>query len=769
MNRFRCCTHLMGAFVLLGITVNVLAQSLSSSGFSEQMAVGQELHDQELYVEACEAYERAIALHPKSSPAHVFLGRAQYELDLNREALKSFEKAVKLDSRSVDAHIGVGRANLRLERQRLDAREAFRRAGRIDPENADIEDYLGMTYVSTFGRRREHGIDGRPHFRKAIEIDPQHGQAYFHLGLTYEVSPSKNYREAIPYFFNQLLVSPDHVEALEHLAGCLMRTRRFDEGAAMMDQIAMLPGSEDNAGLQSVRAQMYALALSNVKDFAEAHIMYEEFVDGLGSEEQPLYKDLTFVASVETALLFEEAGEFDKSEMWRKFWAARDPDPSTLVNERLVEHYRRVLYARTNFASAQFPWDQRGAIYVRFGEPDNRQNVAQPFPTKDAKVESIREVNRQLRYTPDERGFTESWVYVPYGIELFFSDRFGNGKFEFPPLTTDPRVNRFHPKTIATELITQQPEGYFYDYGGAPLEFIFDAVTYRGENGDTEVELAYTVPARQLGHVSDGQGERTWFKSFVVLRDQELRRVTETMRNIGPVERPPTEVPKRSAKTVVRTASLSLPAPPGSYRTSVGIRDSISQRIGIYETPLTVWDYSSNDLNLSDIKLALGVTPRSDDGAFVRHGHKIIPNPSRLFQRSQPVFFYYEIYNLPMDSDGRTRYRTDLEISMKEQKMNIVWRILSGFGRLVRKEDEDSRTVLISYDGEGTKSDEYLYTSVDTGDSPSGKYTVQLTITDLLTGQTISRSRDFIIVDDGRRPVIEEESQVEMKALNKSK
>ena len=54
-----------------------------------------------------------------------------------------------------------------------------------------------------------------------------------------------------------------------------------------------------------------------------------------------------------------------------------DPTPTTGVNERRVEHYRRVHYARLNFAEgiSQWDgrgWDRRGDVYIRFGHPDHR-------------------------------------------------------------------------------------------------------------------------------------------------------------------------------------------------------------------------------------------------------------------------------------------------------------------------------------------------------------------------------------------------------------
>ncbi|MDP6042189.1 MAG: hypothetical protein QGG64_26810, partial [Candidatus Latescibacteria bacterium] len=42
---------------------------------------------------------------------------------------------------------------------------------------------------------------------------------------------------------------------------------------------------------------------------------------------------------------------------------------ATPGNERLVEHYRRVIYALQNYSKDGKRWDRRGAIYIRYGEP----------------------------------------------------------------------------------------------------------------------------------------------------------------------------------------------------------------------------------------------------------------------------------------------------------------------------------------------------------------------------------------------------------------
>ena len=69
--------------------------------------------------------------------------------------------------------------------------------------------------------------------------------------------------------------------------------------------------------------------------------------------------------------------------------------------------------------------------------------------------------------------------------------------------------SRFHPQRAAEQLINRTPEAYRFDYGGQPLDLLYDMVTYKGNNDQTLVEFAYSVPTRQLGTVEDGQVRAT--------------------------------------------------------------------------------------------------------------------------------------------------------------------------------------------------------------------------------------------------------------------
>jgi GWxTD domain-containing protein len=98
--------------------------------------------------------------------------------------------------------------------------------------------------------------------------------------------------------------------------------------------------------------------------------------------------DLTSIATDRELQTFDRSAGPARVEMLRRFWGRRDAADLRKSNERLREHYRRLYYARRTFplflpgrtdgqiASADLPVDDRGLVYVRHGEPDDRVQLS---------------------------------------------------------------------------------------------------------------------------------------------------------------------------------------------------------------------------------------------------------------------------------------------------------------------------------------------------------------------------------------------------------
>ena len=814
--------------IVMFLAIKAGAQT-TEPGFQTLFDTGLSLHDQKRFDEAESVLRQAIDLQPKDAEAHYWLGLTYYELRKNKEAVKQFKDAIRRKKQYPEAYIGLGRTYMRIKNRMIDARQTLQEALKYDRGNAEVYYYLGISYMEQSKRDPAaplYVMQARKAFQQATANNPQHVDAYYQLGLSFEY-PSRDYEKALSIFYRQLSVNPGHRDALSHLGRCCFLTGQYREGVDLLTQLLDIYGDALPKYAHTLVAQLNASYLQSQKRYEEAGKVYEQYLGSLSPEERRYYTDLAFVASEEAYLEYAQATEAEQNEIRRIFWASRDPDPATLINERLVEHYRRVMHVRENYSRGQQPWDRRGDIYIRYGDPDDLQHFIMQAgekaldnyrPTGDARIDAIRERNYLFRYrlkvdnggaawgsdlnrqiqdpATDDRvlaqssgsvetfllnagtetqalGFiAESWVYINHSLEMFFVDQLGMGNFDYPLGIHETNIEeastqgRFHPKRVVEDLIKKTPESYAFDYGGDNLDFLYDIVTYKGE-AETYVEVSYVVPSYQLGAVADGQGLNTWLNSHVVFRDNDYNRMANVSDRIGPIERPMEIVARNKIGVGLHTATLNMNAPAGSYRSAVEVRDEATRRIGIFEQTVTVPDYIGDSLMVSDIKLAMSITPDERDGPFMRNGLKIEPNAARLYQRAEPVHFYYEVYNLTQDAQGQTSYQVELEVTTKERRRNIFWKLLGGVGKLIGRSDDD-QSVRMVFENGGVTADTYSYTSIDTGESPTGTYAMTLHIKDLHSGQMVSKTKEFTVTNDRSTAfsITEEQQPIDMQLMD---
>ena len=822
-SRPRRCRTILAGILLSCCLLSPMAVTMTSNAQPESRPVdtldallteGRSLYDQQKFEEAKGVFQEAVRLKSRSGEARYWLGVAHYELGDDREAAKQLRIAVRHDRKNPDAHFALGRTYMRMKNRMVDARKSFKQALRYDPEHSEVHYFLGIAYLTQSKRDPAaplYVLQARRSFGQAAAANPLHPDAYYQMGLSYE-NPSRDYKKALALFYRQLMVKPDHRDALYHLERCSYLLKQYQEGIDLLMQVVEVHGGDVPDYVHTLINKLEATMLQSQNRFAEANRAYEEFLAKADPEERVHYMDLSYVASEEQYRQYRTLEkQEDKAEFRRRFWAARDPKPATAVNERLVEHYRRIMHAREHFSGGQQPWDRRGEIYIRYGEPDDQQhfimqtgeNALKNYqPTGNARIDAIRERNFMWRYRlkidnagtewsdpalrrtrdpdagdylpelEDQRvssfnyfppksaktqalGFlAESWVYLEHDLELFFVDQVGVGKYDYPLQVHETNIaeaviqDNYHPRRIASALIEKTPESYAFDYGGGPLGLMYDIVSYKGGGNLADVEIAYMVPAEQLETVKDGRGMRTWFDSHMVFQDDEYNRVAQVSSRIGPIDRPRVSVSGRDVGIELHMGMMDMEAPEGRYRATIEVRDEATRRIGIFEQDYTVSGYTGDSLMLSDIKLAVSIAPAdSTEGPFIRNGLEIVPNPARLYQRTDPVHFYYEIYNLVLDESGRTSYQVELEVKNKDRPRNLFWRVLKGIDRLVRRADSE-QSVLMVFENEGNRPDEYSYTSIDTGATPTGAYEMTIHVKDLHSGQIATRTKIFVVTND---------------------
>ncbi|MFC1493398.1 carboxypeptidase-like regulatory domain-containing protein [candidate division KSB1 bacterium] len=120
---------------------------------------------------------------------------------------------------------------------------------------------------------------------------------------------------------------------------------------------------------------------------------------------------------------------------FREFWKKNDPIPVSVQNERLLEHWERINYAKnlyTKNKNTVYGADERGLIYVRYGSPDKlaKDRFGVNIDYMDQYRRYIVDVkNHKYNYDPD----FELWIYTDLlnkdTVRYFFGPEYGNGEF----------------------------------------------------------------------------------------------------------------------------------------------------------------------------------------------------------------------------------------------------------------------------------------------------------------------------------------------------
>ena len=783
------------------------AQSTETNAVQAHLDAAVSLYEQNELDAAIFELDAALRIRKKTPFAHYWKGMIALKAGKLKDAERAFRKAGSMDKRMAEAHNGLGEVYRRRKNRKMDAIESYKEALKRNPQYVEAQYNLAQVYLDiSFGDVVPFGFFksmyagmGRKALETTLLLDPQHPHANYDLGMIYEFGMN-NMEKAITYYANQIAVNPDKPGAVNHLGKSYFKIEKYQDGVKTLNRlIRAQPTIKETA--QPALTMLEAMLHLGNSQYDRAQETFESYIQSLPPEEQAAYDDITAVASEDDRKDYERLNAVNQADYRRRFWKQRDSDPTTPANERLIEHYRRVLYARTHFGVGKFPWDRRGEMYLRYGDPDDRQifvfgigekqqtnqgsrrtssvptvqSLSNDFrenaqshaiermsyaPTGNARVDAIRETNFQLRYQLSVEASTvglsaykvESWVYVQMGTELLFVDQLNNGVFDFPLMTESrdvrqiARQGRYHPEKLAREMVKKVPDLYRHDFGGDPLQFYFDVVSFQGEGNHSDVEVAIAVPIYQLGAQSDGKGTETSVEARVSLVNDDWHDAANAHAYFGPYTRP--RVPKARDKGVVFTTfQLPVSVLAGDYQIATSVRDAVTRKIGIYRQPVTVASYTSPQLLISDIKLASAVTSTiRKRGPFIRNNLEIVPNPTRIFAGNQSVHIYYELYNLLMNDAEQTSFRTEMTVTAIQQQQGVFGRLLSTFGQLITGPAQNNMLTFTLEDA-STTSTTSRYTALDLSESPPGRYTIEVAVTDLLADQTVTRTTEFILTD----------------------
>jgi len=262
---------------------------------------------------------------------------------------------------------------------------------------------------------------------------------------------------------------------------------------------------------------------------------------------------------------------YDQQEWYRKFWKRLDPTPTTEQNEAEEEFIRRVNYARAHFSDFwnyrhfkylmdqyiregwhHAPWDARGEIYIKYGEPD------------------LRAVTAFLQ---------EEWTYWRYNVDFvinqYMTNVYGNAIYPGP---MSHFIHREFLFKVDADFIFNPEYRYHYNYQANPIKgFKLEREDSSRTSADM-VSFSYFIKTDELKIIKVNSRYLIKYLIEYAVYDEDMR---EVKRNSQIIEYEKTNK-KSFKKDKYIKGNIKFDLDPGEYMLTLRIDDQNSDKLGIY-------------------------------------------------------------------------------------------------------------------------------------------------------------------------------------------
>ena len=478
-------------------------------------------------------------------------------------------------------------------------------------------------------------------------------------------------------------------------------------------------------------------------------------------EEKNVFETLSLLIPPEEETRYEE----DPVSYAARFWASKDPRYLTPWNERKIEHYARLVYADLLYGSKGLDlrgWDtERGHILVRYGPPE-RDVVIVPGSSsgiRDAGTAPTSRNDPRSVPTPSDMNFTPRGAHLggdfdmlaeantfniwDYGdFRFVFEDPFRNGEYRlYSPAASDMSagvpawLNDY--SLAAKEIIAEAPERYEYEPPGRRVDIPFVASAFKGSGDEADLYVSYGIPISEAGRERESIDVAARVGAFLVSETREV--LTERRQTIYGL---PGEQIRSFDDASLWVGGQAMTAPPGRHEVSMEFETASGATVAVQRRSVEVPDFGQDRLQVSDLMLAYGVEEAdlssAESGAFQRAGFSIAPAPWNVFSRRQPIYLFFEIYQLALDENGNARYEMEARLTPRDDARGVARFVKNLFGGR-------GGGVSVSVPGTGSSPDETNYLILDAANQEPGLYTLALRVRDLEAGKSVERETDLFL------------------------
>jgi len=593
------------------------------------------------------------------------------------------------------------------------ARKYLKQAVRLEEDSLDWRYDLGLLLLES-----DMEAAAEEQFQELVKRDSNYVRAYYHImDICIERFCHNGNRSKLAQGYRTALVSQGRYPGDDVIAYKKALIEMLFKSDNQAVKTISPPHRPDT--LQTEIRLLDAYLKYRLRDFDQSYALFSSALSDLSEDESSGYRDITLLLTNQQKREYEELPESQKAQFEDNFWAGLDPDLTTRVNEKIVEHFARVYFAEIMFARPEADvhgWEMdQGKLYIRYGQP------------LSAKW-----------YLPDDNdpllSCRWSWVYMFDGrpVELEFLNIFGGDNYQLAPMNYGGDVK------IADDLVNEIPNVATFAQSSNLINSIFSYFIYKGPEGESMLDLFVATPYDQFvyepveGHAVCSVEYRT---ALIDLEGAILDRKTAGQQIV---------ISPTLSKNpdFYNFATISMKAPADSLNIACAIEQKSAQRVNVYERPLRIYDFRDSGFHMSSLILASKVGEKEKDSLFNRRDIKLIPNFTNTYRTDDTLIVYYEIYDLPLNIRGRSHYRMTYTIQEQDIPGNI-------FGMLASVLSSKQKTgITHTADRGDIRTDRFEPLKIDISSLEPGLYEFTLTIEEFVLGKTLTRSARFSVVDE---------------------
>jgi GWxTD domain-containing protein len=450
------------------------------------------------------------------------------------------------------------------------------------------------------------------------------------------------------------------------------------------------------------------------------------------------------------------------------FWHKRDPNLVTDINERLVIHYQRLKYARDMYGADTFTgYDDRGMIYVRYGEPDQKYiGISININVKDNESWVYKIMDKTLAYDFVQKGATFSLISdlsevlksgigtnVLSKLQRVYEER---SHLDGPYMRivnelSNIEVSRQHDSRIEniTPYLTRHriakekaqrgvPKSTFkYKLDGKDLPFSFNYAWFY-EKDRIRLELYYGLNRSDItANLKTLDGPIPELNQYIKLVNDNYETILHNESKIDlNVNRFRNNMYITQINTWVNYNFVNL---------NIELECNETNQRRLINLPINIDEYSIDEMNVSSIQFSNLVrrNEATDDTTNVKKGLIVKPYPFTNISKSELIYLYFEIYNLILDNLGMGEYEINLKIYRDNDSMDLS-DLLNAINPFSSEEKESVQT---SFSKNTNKSFVPEYFALDLSALNVGRYRLVVGITDIQSNLTINRRVLFDLIE----------------------